>query len=220
MVALSPNLKKRILTITVGAPILVAVVLWGGWAFIATLLLATVISMYEWLNMARKSRFFIMLSVFGCFFILVGFLSINTLRVLGFEYIMMLLLGVWASDSVAYIFGKTVKGPKMSPTISPNKTWSGYVGALLGPVIVMVVFSFYSGHFPLSSAVILGAMVGVVGQSGDLLVSALKRHTNVKDTGHILPGHGGILDRVDALLLVAPVFLSMLTIISSSLWRF
>ena len=208
MLPLNENLKKRLATIIVGAPIVIGVLYLGGVVFEFVLGVAMLLAFYEWLSMAKRSKYFVVLSLLGALYILTGFVSLYALREIGFFAIFIVLLCVWMSDSVAYIAGKTFGGARMSPTISPNKTWAGYAGALIGPMLVLMAGINNSLGF-----LVFGAVIGVVGQSGDLIVSALKRHVGAKDTGALFPGHGGILDRIDALLLVAPVFLVGLSLI-------
>ncbi len=112
---------------------------------------------------------------------------------------------VWASDIGAYLVGRLVGGPKLAPSISPGKTWSGAGGGLLGAVAAGLAIApcFSTGYSPLH-VIGLAIALGIISQAGDLLESALKRRFGVKDSGRIIPGHGGLLDRVDALLVVAP----------------
>ncbi len=124
----------------------------------------------------------------------------------GLRNTLFVLVVVWASDIGAYMVGRLVGGPKLAPMISPGKTWSGAVGglvsAVLGSAVVAnCVVAEFSAFHVIASAIVLG----VISQSGDLLESGLKRHFGVKDSGRIIPGHGGLLDRLDALLAVAPV---------------
>ncbi|MGD0432305.1 MAG: phosphatidate cytidylyltransferase [Acetobacteraceae bacterium] len=113
---------------------------------------------------------------------------------------------IWASDVGAYMIGRLVGGKKMVPSISPGKTWSGAAGGLLCAVLAGLAAAacLSSGYSP-SHVVALTIVLGIISQAGDLLESALKRHFGVKDSGSIIPGHGGLLDRLDALLAVAPV---------------
>ncbi len=113
---------------------------------------------------------------------------------------------VWAADIGAYLVGKTIGGPKLAPTISPGKTWSGTIGGLAAALAVSAVFS--TTIFKEQGIVdflLLGTVVGVASQLGDLLESYFKRMNDVKDSGAIIPGHGGVLDRIDGVLLAAPV---------------
>jgi phosphatidate cytidylyltransferase len=110
---------------------------------------------------------------------------------------------VWACDSGAFFAGRAIGGPKLAPAISPNKTWAGF----LGGVLAAAVFAFALVElFELPVLLALATpLLAVLAQIGDLYESHLKRRAGVKDSGHLLPGHGGIMDRLDGLVMVAPV---------------
>jgi phosphatidate cytidylyltransferase len=112
---------------------------------------------------------------------------------------------VWASDIGAYLVGSTVGGPKLAPGISPNKTWSGFAGGLVSAVLAGAAVALVDDGGRLGPLLMLSAAVGVAAQAGDLGESWIKRRFGVKDTGGLIPGHGGLLDRVDGLLLAALV---------------
>jgi phosphatidate cytidylyltransferase len=121
----------------------------------------------------------------------------------GFPAILWILLIVWAADVLAYFAGRTIGGPKLAPLISPKKTWAGLGGAVAGSTLVSSIFAYafeLDGIFALS---ILAGSLGVVEQAGDLFESSLKRFHGVKDSGTLIPGHGGVIDRVDGLIVVA-----------------
>jgi phosphatidate cytidylyltransferase len=122
----------------------------------------------------------------------------------GLCWLVVLMLAVWGMDTAAYAVGKAIGKRKLCPSISPGKTVEGAVAALLAPAVVMSVAGHWLG-LPLYHGLILGAGIGVVGQAGDLFESMLKRRAGVKDSGMLLPGHGGILDRFDSLLFAAPL---------------
>lgn len=118
------------------------------------------------------------------------------------------LLIVWITDSGAYLIGRKIGKNKLAPHISPNKTWEGSIGGSLSAVIIVGAYLYFvQGEFPYSfSTMLLWTLVfSIGGQLGDLIESAFKRHYGVKDSGKILPGHGGILDRFDSLLFVLPL---------------
>ena len=116
-----------------------------------------------------------------------------------------LVVVVWASDIGAYIAGRAIGGPRLAPAISPGKTWSGAVGGLAAAAAVGAAAPAILGHAPsLWHPALLAIVIGVVGQAGDLFESLVKRHFGVKDSGSIIPGHGGLLDRLDAVLTAAP----------------
>jgi phosphatidate cytidylyltransferase len=109
---------------------------------------------------------------------------------------------VVAADTGGYIAGRSIGGPKLAPRISPNKTWAGLAGAVAGAALVGLLTAFIVNHTNVWVLVLLSAVLGVIEQAGDLVESTLKRHFGVKDASHIIPGHGGVLDRVDGLLAV------------------
>jgi phosphatidate cytidylyltransferase len=117
-----------------------------------------------------------------------------------------LLLVVWATDCLAYFTGRGIGGPKLAPQISPSKTWAGLIGGVAGAAIVGGGVSLGLGAAGLAPT-LLAAILAVISQVGDLFESHLKRRAGVKDSGALIPGHGGVLDRVDGLLFAAPVYM-------------
>ena len=122
----------------------------------------------------------------------------------GAGLVVLTLMISWFSDTAGYFVGKNVKGPKLYEAVSPNKTWSGAIGGLFGSAIGALFAHFwFLPELPLVSGLIAAVACGAVGQAGDLCESLMKRSSGVKDSGGILPGHGGILDRLDAMMFVA-----------------
>jgi len=118
-----------------------------------------------------------------------------------------LLLAIWGSDSGAYLAGRFFGKHKLAPQLSPKKTKEGAVGGVLCAVLLVLLFNVYLGEDALFNSVwtiIFGAIISIIGQIGDLAESMIKRFANVKDSGKILPGHGGILDRFDSIIMSAP----------------
>lgn len=112
---------------------------------------------------------------------------------------------VWSMDTGAYFAGKKIGGPKMSPRISPNKTWAGLIGGALCATIFGVVFDHFAGlPWDMAMVALFSAGLAIWSQVGDLAESAVKRHFKVKDSGNLIPGHGGIMDRVDGIVFAAP----------------
>lgn len=150
----------------------------------------------------------------GALYIGYGGESLARLRQLpqGWAWLLLLLICIWMADSVAYFAGRFIQGPKLWPAISPSKTVSGAVGGLVGSVAGAVVFGSIAipGHSELAF-VFCGLIISITGQLGDLVESAYKRSAGVKDSGNLLPGHGGMLDRVDSLLFAAPFALYFIT---------
>lgn len=113
---------------------------------------------------------------------------------------------VWANDSFAYLVGSKLGKHKLAPRISPKKSWEGFVGGLLGSVVIWYALSFIPGvEMSIAQAVAFGMTCGLAGVLGDLAESRIKRNSGVKDSGTIMPGHGGILDRCDSLFLASVV---------------
>jgi len=119
--------------------------------------------------------------------------------------LLFLVLTVWAGDIGAYLVGRLVGGPRLAPHISPGKTWSGAIGGLLGGCLCgLLVAHLHTTPAATWRVVAVAAALGLIAQAGDLLESLIKRHFGVKDSGHSIPGHGGLLDRVDGMLTAAP----------------
>ena len=118
---------------------------------------------------------------------------------------MWLLVAVWATDINAFLVGRTVGGPKLAPKISPGKTWSGLIGGIVGAVGWSVIWALWTGVEQVGTVALLGAAIAIFAQLGDLGVSRVKRRYGVKDTGTLIPGHGGLLDRVDGIMGAVPV---------------
>lgn len=116
---------------------------------------------------------------------------------------------VVAADTGGYIAGRSIGGPKLAPRISPNKTWAGLGGAVAGAALVGLLTAFVLNHTDVWKLTLISAGLGLLEQGGDLVESAFKRHFGVKDTSQIIPGHGGVLDRVDGLLAVAVAVLAL-----------
>ncbi|MFB6466673.1 phosphatidate cytidylyltransferase [Cytobacillus sp. Hz8] len=124
----------------------------------------------------------------------------------GLQYLFYSLFIMWATDSGAYFFGRALGKRKLWPEISPNKTVEGSIGGILSALVVAILFALFSDiDHSFLTIMIVTVVASVFGQIGDLVESAFKRHYHVKDSGKILPGHGGILDRMDSLLFVWPL---------------
>jgi phosphatidate cytidylyltransferase len=123
--------------------------------------------------------------------------------------LLFLLFATELNDIAAFTCGKLFGRRKLRPHISPNKTWAGSLGALAVSLTMPWVLHFSFPHFGPLQCVLTGLIVGVGGQLGDLSISVIKRDLGVKDMGKLVPGHGGILDRIDSLIFVAPLFLHM-----------
>jgi phosphatidate cytidylyltransferase len=119
--------------------------------------------------------------------------------------IVWLLAIVWTADSLAYFSGRIIGGPRLAPSISPKKTWAGMAGAVAGGVLASLAVAVLAGLESRVFLALLGGLLAIVEQGGDLFKSALKRFYGVKDAGRLIPGHGGVMDRVDGLVAAAMV---------------
>jgi phosphatidate cytidylyltransferase len=141
--------------------------------------------------------------------LLIGFplsytVRLHALPLQGPPLLLFAMVIIWVGDTAAYFVGRSFGKYKLAPHLSPNKTWEGTVASFLGSLIVAVVFARFM-TVPLPHLLGMAAVGNVAGQVGDLLESAYKRSAGIKDSGSLLPGHGGVLDRIDALILAIPV---------------
>jgi phosphatidate cytidylyltransferase len=125
----------------------------------------------------------------------------------GFMTLMFLYAIVWATDILAYLVGRAIGGPKVAPRISPKKTWSGAIGGAAAAVAAAVAIAWSGGLAGVGKIVLLAAVLSAVAQAGDFFESALKRRFGAKDSGHLIPGHGGLMDRLDGFVVAAALAL-------------
>lgn len=129
-------------------------------------------------------------------------------------YILLLCAIVWVGDSSAMYVGKSLGRAKMAPTISPGKTWEGAMAGIIGGTLVALLGAlWWFPHLPLWHAALIGVCVSVTAQMSDLGESIIKRYAGVKDSGSLIPGHGGMLDRIDSMLFAAPTLVYLLTVL-------
>jgi phosphatidate cytidylyltransferase len=146
----------------------------------------------------------------------VALLYLRDVSVFGSQIVLWVIALVVATDTGAYFAGRIVGGPKLWPSVSPKKTWAGLLGGMSCAALVGFIFAYNTKIWNPALVAGLSACLAIVSQGGDLTESALKRAFNVKDSGHILPGHGGVMDRLDGLVFVAPM-VAMLWWISQAL---
>jgi len=172
--------------------------------FIVSLLLLLTFTVLVKNSFDYENAAFVFLSVFYVGF---GFHYFMEIREIGLAYVFFCIFTIWATDSGAYFIGRKLGKNKLWPEISPNKTIEGSLGGVVCAVIVGLLFiAFTNIDLTVGKMIVLTIILSVFGQMGDLVESGLKRHFGVKDSGKIMPGHGGILDRFDSLLFVWPLF--------------
>ncbi len=222
--------RKRVLSGIILAPIVLYAVTAGGLPAISLLALCAGISVFEWQEISKRLPSSRVYFIAGLIYLSVCFMSMVFIR-FGFAdkgafLFLSLMISIWVSDIGAYIFGKTIGGAKMAPKISPNKTWAGLFGACICCALMLLnmkflaisllsveaeaVVSQYSNYV---GVLCVGLLMGLVAQAGDLIISVFKRKAGVKDTGNLIPGHGGLLDRIDALLLASVFYAAVLLVV-------
>lgn len=213
------TLQQRILSSLILAPLVIAAIWFGSWPFWIMLLVAFAIGVYEWTSVAQKTDVDLPASIFGILYIAFGMACFGVLRDHGILPVVLLICAIWMSDIGGYAAGRIIGGPKMAPSISPNKTWAGLGGAIAGSILVFIGADLITDHYNggLLLNIVYGTVIAISGQTGDLLVSKLKRRAGVKDMSNLIPGHGGLLDRIDSLLLACPVFFFMLKAVGAML---
>ena len=193
------ELKKRILSSIILLPLALFFVFAGSFYLIFFTLICLFVSIYEWNNMVKK----IELKFCGSLFLIFSF---YTFYEISDSYLLIFVLLVCASTDIGgYIFGKLFKGPKLI-RISPNKTYSGMIGGYLLSLIFLLFFINWINQTVNLEWFIITIFISTVSQIGDIVISYFKRLSKVKDTGKIIPGHGGLLDRIDGMIFAFPIF--------------
>jgi phosphatidate cytidylyltransferase len=203
------NLALRWMSSLVLAPLVLAITWYGGWPFVALWTIAACIVLWEWSMLAKavpSAVAYVGWMVAGLLYAAVLALAPAILRgdaALGFVAIVFLFAIVWSTDVFAYFAGRALGGPKLMPTVSPKKTWSGAAGGTLGAVAAGLIVVKVAGLQLTLGVAAVALLLSVVSQLGDLLESAIKRRFNAKDASHLIPGHGGLMDRLDGFLTAA-----------------
>lgn len=211
------ELLKRFISSVILLPIFIFLILDGSIFFILFILVCLIISFYEWNNLVKKNDY---IKGIGFVFLIFSFYSIYELRTKfenNYLYLLIIFLICVTTDTGGYIFGRVFKGPKLTK-ISPNKTYSGMIGSYVLTLLSLIIFNnlFLEETFNLKNnaiynLLIFGAVVSFISQLGDLVISYFKRIYKIKDTGKIIPGHGGLLDRIDGMIFAFPFSYIILT---------
>ena len=206
------EILKRILSSLILIPIALFFIIKGSYFFIFFILICFLISSYEWHFMSKNKKYYLP----GFIFIIFSFYTFYFFRIEG-EYRVFLLIFIVciATDIGGYIFGKIFKGPKLTK-ISPNKTYAGMFGSFL---LSIIFASIYIKNIPIFHLLqlyehiilmIIVLLISIASQVGDITISFFKRKSKIKNTGKIIPGHGGLLDRIDGMIFAFP-FMFLLT---------
>ena len=202
---MNQELIKRILSSIVLIPLALFFIIKGSFLFIFFISLCFCIIAYEWHMMRKKKSYYLL----GFLFLIFSFVTIYKLRFdnysIGKDYIWILIITIICvgTDVGGYIFGKLFKGPKLTK-LSPNKTYAGMIG---GYFLSLIALSISFQYFNLKLSIewlFFTLLLSSVSQLGDIIISYFKRLSKIKDTGKIIPGHGGLLDRVDGMIFAFP----------------
>jgi phosphatidate cytidylyltransferase len=212
-------LTQRILSALVLAPVALAAVWIGSWFFAALVGAGAAVAAWEWTRLCGWS---LPWTLAGIAYIGLPVVALIWLREQdqGRTTAFWLFIVVWATDIAAYAVGRVVGGWRLMPKVSPNKTWAGLVGGIAGAALAGAILgvALDSNAWLLALA---AAALALVAQGGDLLESAIKRHFGAKDSSKLIPGHGGLLDRIDGLMTAAPAAALMCLVAGEGIaaWR-
>jgi len=207
------DIFKRLLSSLFLIPTVILIVIEGNIIFNSFLAVCLIISLYEWyrISLNKLTFFFGLIFLIFSFYLIFqirNFYSDNNLNLFNFMFILILCI---STDIGGYLIGKTLKGPRLTK-ISPNKTISGSLGSYSASVVALYFYFKYS-YFFFEKTIILNfnliiiiLIISSISQAGDLLISLFKRKSNLKDTGNLIPGHGGLLDRIDGIIFAFPFF--------------
>jgi phosphatidate cytidylyltransferase len=198
---MSQEITKRILSSIIIIAIALFFIIKGSFFYIFFLSVFFFITIFEWYKMTKNKSYFLL----GLIFLIVSFLSAFLLRNIFLDDFILVILICVSSDIGGFVFGKLFKGPKLSK-ISPNKTYSGMIGSFFLSIISALLYTNYYDLVYWTDNVLLIAVILIssISQIGDLTVSYFKRKSKIKNTGKIIPGHGGLLDRIDGMLFAIP----------------
>lgn len=204
---ISQNLIKRTISSIILVPLVFFLIFSNTILFNLFIISCLLIAIYEWNKIAK----FFTLKFAGYIFLFFSFFAAFQLKNYSdyeYFYLLFVISLCIATDLGGYIFGKILKGPKLT-SISPNKTYSGFLGAIILSVILSLIIYRYDFKFGISiqsdvNFIILVILISIVSQIGDIIVSFFKRMVNISDTGNLIPGHGGLLDRIDGMIFAIP----------------
>jgi phosphatidate cytidylyltransferase len=192
-------LWTRVLSALVLAPIAIGAVYVGGWLFALFWAIAAAVALWEWITLVGGLKRYGWAAA-GLVYAVLLLLAPVVLRsdpTLGMTAIFFLFAAVWTTDIAGYFAGRAIGGPKLMPSVSPKKTWSGAVAGLVGSMVVVWIAARFFQQGDVMALLVIALVLSVASQAGDLAESAFKRRFGAKDSGRIIPGHGGVMDRLD-----------------------
>jgi len=209
------DLKKRVISAGILIPIAIYAICFSQTLFFCIAVVLTILMTAEWLELTKTAENQKKWRLIGLLYIAIPICCVIKIRMISSDILLWMFAVIWATDIFAFFSGKTFGGPKLAPKISPNKTWSGLAGGVLASMFIGLLSSaMFEGG--ILFFIFISAILALIEQAGDLLESRFKRIFGVKDSGSIIPGHGGVLDRLDGMMSVAPVVLLFIVIFSKS----
>tara|TARA_A100001011_G_scaffold253625_1_gene261929 strand:+ start:668 stop:1288 length:621 start_codon:yes stop_codon:yes gene_type:complete len=198
---MNKELLKRILSSIIILPLAFYFLISGSLMSIFFIIICFIIACYEWHMMTKKSFH----KIFGFIFLVFSFYTFYILSIELYFLIFVILISV-STDIGGYVFGKIFKGPKLTK-ISPNKTYSGVIGGyFLSLIFLSIVTNFIDYPKTPIQLIIIVLLISTISQIGDIVISYFKRLKKIKNTGNLIPGHGGLLDRIDGMIFAVPTF--------------
>jgi phosphatidate cytidylyltransferase len=197
-------LAQRVATAAIGIPAIIALIWIGSWPYAIVVLIALVGAAVEFVRLGFDP----VRTFWGIAYVGVLGATIILLRDLhnGRDWVYLALFSTYAVDTFAYFTGRAIGRRKMAPAISPNKTWEGFAGGYVGGFAGVLLLNYVLGlRIDAAPALLIGATLPLAAAAGDLFESWIKRRAGVKDASDLIPGHGGVLDRLDSLLFTFPV---------------
>ncbi|MBU6140532.1 MAG: phosphatidate cytidylyltransferase [Proteobacteria bacterium] len=208
------NTKQRVISSMVMIPLALYAIFYSANFFIFLFIAIAMMMTVEWLDMIRREENQTKWRTIGLFYILIPIYSVIKIRMIDSNILFWMFAVIWATDIFAFFAGRSLGGPKIAPNISPNKTWSGLAGGLIASMIIGLLSSFmFKGG--ILFFLVASIFLSLLEQASDLLESKFKRIFGVKDSGNLIPGHGGVLDRLDGMMLVAPMVLFLIAVFPS-----
>tara|TARA_B100001173_G_C15901631_1_gene510097 strand:- start:238 stop:867 length:630 start_codon:yes stop_codon:yes gene_type:complete len=198
---MNKELIKRILSSVILLPLAFYFIIHGSFMMIFFILICFIVSCYEWHMMSKNKSY----KIYGFLFLIISFYTFYAISIELFSVFFVIIICV-STDVGGYVFGKIFKGPKLTK-ISPNKTYAGMIGGyLLSLIGLTVITNFIDLQTTSIQFFLLTILISTVSQLGDIIISYFKRLSKIKNTGKLIPGHGGLLDRIDGMIFAFPIY--------------
>ncbi len=196
------NLNQRIISSIIILPLSIFFIIKGSYLLMIFIAFLFVTACYEWFKITKNKSY----NFFGILFLAISFYTFYSLSLEIWEIVFVILVCV-STDIGGYVFGKTFQGPKLTK-ISPNKTYAGVIGGYIFSLIFLIIYlSYILKEINISiEYFIITILLSTMSQIGDIFISFFKRQSNIKNTGKIIPGHGGLLDRIDGMIFTVPLY--------------